>query len=150
MRIFVSRNIIHVHLNTLGKSYDSKNEHVSKYIAHSKQSQHSPSLEWMNFSTTYMICDHRHPNQLLAHMVTRVRESSSKITGMCTSSNLWQWNDLPFEVHWNMASVPLGLYTLSIVTALMIQELGKCYSDVSSATVRNIVPFIAVRIMLLD
>jgi len=56
---------------------------------------------------------------------------------------------LTCEVNWNMAFVRLGLYTLTFVTALIIQELEKCYSDISSATVRYIVPFIAVRIMLL-
>jgi len=48
-----------------------------------------------------------------------------------------------------MASVRLGLYTLTFVTALIIQELGKSYGDILSATVKYIVPFIAVRIMLL-
>jgi len=89
------------------------------------------------------------PTTVLADMVTRVHESSSTITGICTSSNLWQWNILPLEVDWNMASVRLGLYTLTFVTALIIQELGKSYGDILSATVKYIVPFIAVRIMLL-
>jgi len=84
-----------------------------------------------------------------ADMVTRVHESSSKITGICTSSNLWQWNILLFYVYWNMPSVRMGLYTLTFVTALIKQALGKCYSDILTATVRYIVPFIAVRIMLL-
>jgi hypothetical protein len=46
-----------------------------------------------------------------------------------------------------MASVRLGLYALAFITALIIQELGKCYSDILSASVRYIVPFIAVRIV---
>jgi len=83
-----------------------------------------------------------------ADMVTRVHESY-KITGICTSCNLWQWNILPSDVNWNMASVRMGLHTLTFVTALIKQELGKCYSDILLATVRYIVPFIAVRILLL-
>ena len=58
----------------------AKNEHLSKYISNAIIPKYSPPLSTKpcrNFSTTWMICDHRHPNQLLELMVTRVYESSS-------------------------------------------------------------------------
>ena len=89
MRISASRNIFHVHLNfAFRESYDRQTEHLSKYIPKSRKPKHSPPLSiktWRNFSTTWDICDHRHPNQLLLHMATSVCELASKRKGISTA-----------------------------------------------------------------
>ena len=46
---------------------------------------------WRNFSTTCIICAHRHPNQLLTHVVTRVYESSFQRTEIFTAPR-WRLN----------------------------------------------------------
>jgi len=106
----LSSHLIHVTSHNQRDSYPSqlhfRGEKSRKYGWFGWLLRWRPSLQEPfrgTFSTTLTNCDHTYPNHLLAHMVTRVHESSSKITGICTSSNPWQWISVPVQ---HSSSIP--------------------------------------------
>ena len=76
MRTFVSRNIFRVLLGIIictSRILRQQKRSFGQTYSTTYEPKHSPVLlinTWWNYSTTCMICDHRHTNQLLAHVVT--------------------------------------------------------------------------------
>jgi hypothetical protein len=83
LNAYLSRNIFHVHLNIIYLHFNNPTTAKTNVWANTFQFPRNQVLTstfptWRNFSTTWIICDHRHPNQRLSHMATRIYEHHPK------------------------------------------------------------------------